>query len=151
VKTGADVDRTAMSEDYETKETERTTSVNRRRFVKALGMTGGAAVSGSVFSSPAKAAPSGQSSSVSKCSITGDELNNFIHNIMKHDDIINIIDMTFREVVQEGTITGVSHNGPTDVAIIGMFESHYRIDRSTSCGRPGERFRTSLYNLRSIA
>jgi len=107
-----------MSEDYETKETERTTSVNRRRFVKALGMTGGAAVSGSVFSSPAKAAPSGQSSSVSKCSVTGDELNNFIHNIMKHDDIINIIDMTFREVVQEGTITGVSHNGPTDVAII---------------------------------
>ncbi len=28
--------------------------------------------------------------------------------------------------------------------LIGMFESHYRIDRKKACGRPGKRFRTSL-------
>ena len=35
-----------MSEDYETEETERTASVNRRSFVKSLGIAGGAAVFG---------------------------------------------------------------------------------------------------------
>lgn len=114
-----------MSDDYSTNETkERSTSFNRRSFVKALGGVGGAAITSSVFSSSAQAAAPQQLPSKSRKSIPIDELDQLARTVAEQEDVTNVMDATMRKTVQSGTAVEVSHSGPTDMVIITRDPSH---------------------------
>jgi hypothetical protein len=84
----------------ETAEAESKPSVNRRSFVKALGGTGGAAVTGGMFASSVKAKSSSPSTVTATERITGDELAGVIKSMVDKRDVRNVISQRRRDQIK---------------------------------------------------
>ncbi|RJT02980.1 twin-arginine translocation signal domain-containing protein [Halococcus sp. IIIV-5B] len=124
---GAGVGRTAMPERHEANETAETknhTGVNRRRFVKALGVTGGTAIAGSVFSSSAMAAEPSRPSVKSSEPVTGSDLGQLISETKSQDDVTNVMNTQMRETIQSGVALEVAPSEQSGHIVSKNISSH---------------------------
>lgn len=109
-----------MSEEHSTEENKKSfRSINRRKFVKAIGGTGSVAIAGGVFSSPAQAAPSLNSISSKKGTpITGDKLKRLMYKTIKQSDVKNVMNSQMAKAIKSGEITELPHSRQTGQVLV---------------------------------